>query len=83
MTPRLTIEQREAIRLHVGPVPVEDEQTRQVYFIVDRATLEALRQDADREAIRKGISDMEAGRVLTLAQLDERIRERLGLRTSA
>ena len=34
----------------------------------------ALRLDADREAIRQGIADMEAGRVVTLEVLDARIR---------
>jgi predicted transcriptional regulator len=33
----------------------------------------------DRAAIREGIADMEAGRVLTLEELDARIRAKLGL----
>jgi predicted transcriptional regulator len=36
-----------------------------------------LRQDADRQAIREGIADMEAGRVVTLEELDARIQARL------
>jgi hypothetical protein len=77
MTLKLTNEQRDAIKRGRCPVPVEDEQTHEVYFLVDKATLETLRQDADRQAIREGIADMEAGRVVTLEELDARIQARL------
>ena len=77
MTLELTNEQRDAIKRDPCPVPVEDEQTHEVYFLVDKATLETLRQDADRQAIREGIADMEAGRVVTLEELDARIQARL------
>ena len=77
MTLKLTNEQRDALKRHPCPVPVEDEQTHEVYFLVDKATLETLRQDADRQAIREGIADMEAGRVVTLEELDARIQARL------
>lgn len=73
MTPKLTSEQREALKQSLGPVPVEDEQTHEVYFLVDRTTLEG----SDRAAIRQGIVDMEAGRVLTLEELDERIQAKI------
>jgi hypothetical protein len=73
MTPKLTNEQREALKEGAGLVPVEDDQTHQVYFLVDRITL----GNADRDAIREGIADMEAGRVLTLDELDARIRSRI------
>ena len=69
MTPKLTSEQLEALRTDGAPLPVEDEHTKQVYFLVDRATLES----ADRDSIRRGIADMEAGRVITLEELDARI----------
>ena len=46
-------------------------------FLVDKGTLETLQQDADRQAIRQGIADMEAGRVVTLEELDARIQARL------
>jgi predicted transcriptional regulator len=69
MTPKLTSEQLEALRADGAPLPVEDESTKQVYFLVDRATLES----ADRDSIRRGIADMEAGRVITLEELDARI----------
>jgi hypothetical protein len=73
MTPKLTSEQREALKQSAGPIPVEDEQTHEVYFLVNRSTLE----NADRAAIRRGIADMEAGRVLTLEELDARIQNKL------
>ena len=69
MTPKLTVEQRDALKQAGSPIPVEDEQTHQVYFLVDKMTLES----ADRDAIRRGIADMESGRVLTLDELDARI----------
>ena len=56
---------------------VEDDQTQKAYFLVDEVTLETLRHDADREAIRQGIADMEAGRVITLDELDARIQDRI------
>lgn len=79
MTPKITEEQRAALSGHVGPLPIEDEQTQQVFFLLDQASLDKLQREADRAAIREGIADMEAGRVLTLEQLDSRIRATLGL----
>jgi hypothetical protein len=38
---------------------------------------EALRAQADRQAIAQAVADLEAGRVLTLEQLDERVRRAL------
>jgi hypothetical protein len=70
MTAKLTSEQRAALIGHEGSLPVEDDQTQQVYFLVDEATLNKLQREADRAAIRDEIADMEAGRVLTLEQLD-------------
>jgi predicted transcriptional regulator len=79
MTPKLTVEQRDALKQQGSPLPVEDEQTHQVYFLVDKVTLES----ADRDAIRRGIADMEAGRVLTLEELDARIQRRIRAAKSA
>jgi predicted transcriptional regulator len=61
------------------PLPVEDEQSNQIYFLVDKTTIES----ADRDAIRRGIADMEAGRVLTLEELDARIQARIRKSKSA
>ena len=79
MTPKLTAEQREALERSDGPVLVEDEQTHRVYFLVDESTLSALQQQEDLCAIQDGIADMEAGRVVTLEELDARLRARLNL----
>ena len=83
MTPKLTAEQREALDHSDGPVPVEDEKTKRIYFLVDPTTLETLRAQEDLAAIREGIADAEAGRVITLEELDRRIRSRLGLQPKA
>jgi len=75
MAPKLTSEQRAALKQDGAPVRVEDDETHQVYFLVDKVTLES----ADREAIRQGIADMEAGRVAPLDEVMARIRTNLGL----
>ena len=41
------------------------------------SALSALRQQEDQAAVREGIADMEAARVLTLHELDARIQARL------
>jgi predicted transcriptional regulator len=82
MPPKITPEQREALGHSIGPVLVEDEQTRRVYFLVDPSTLETLQRQEDLAAIRDGIADMEAGRVAPLAEVMERIRSNLGLAKS-
>ena len=79
MMPKLTAEQRAALSGHLGPLPIEDEQTQRVFFLLDQVTLDNLQREAGRAAIRDGIADMEAGRLLTLEQLDARIRAKLGL----
>ena len=73
MAPKITEEQRDALKQLGSPLPVEDDQTNQVYFLVDKATLAS----ADHDAIRRGIADMEAGRGLTLEELDARIQARI------
>ncbi len=82
MTPKITPEQREALGHSNGPVLVEDEQTRRVYFLADPSTMETLQRQEDLAAIRAGIADMEAGRVAPLAEVMERIRSNLGLAKS-
>jgi hypothetical protein len=83
MIPKLSSEQREALKRDGGPLQVEDDQTHQVYFLVDKGMLDSLRNDADREAIRQGIVDMEAGRVVTLEELDARIQAKIQRSQSA
>jgi predicted transcriptional regulator len=82
MRPKLTAEQRAALKECDGPVLVEDEQTNRVYYLVDEPTFTSLKQQEDLAAIREGIADMEAGRIVTLEELDTRIRCRLGLEAS-
>ena len=77
--PKLTAEQRAALAGHIGPLPIEDDQSQRVFFLIDQQTLDKLQREADQAAIRDGIADMEVGRVLTLEQLDTRIRATLGL----
>jgi hypothetical protein len=79
MTPKLTAEQREALNQTDGPVPVEDGETQRLYFLIDESRLNALEEHEDLTAIREGIADMEAGRVVSLDELDVRIRARLSL----
>lgn len=79
MTPKLTPEQREALAHSDGLVLVEDEQTKEVYFLVDASTMNALEWQQDLEAIREGIADVEAGRVAPLDEALARIRANLGL----
>lgn len=79
MTPKLTPEQCAALDRSNGPLAVEDERTNRVYYVVDESTFASLQQQEDIAAIHEGIADMEAGRVVTLDELDVRIRARLGL----
>jgi predicted transcriptional regulator len=73
---KLTHEQCEALDRSDGPLAVEDERTHRIYYVVDEPTLAGLQRQADLAAIREGIADMEAGRVVTLEELDARIRGR-------
>ena len=77
MSIKLTSEQRAALESSDGLVAVEDEVNKRLYFLVDESTLANLKLRDDEIAIREGIADMEAGRVVTLEELDRRIRARL------
>ena len=79
MSLKLTTEQCEALRCVDGPVPVENEQTRELYFIVDKSTLDELQQQQDLAAIREGLADVAAGRVQPLRESIAEIRKNLGL----
>jgi hypothetical protein len=79
MTPKMTPEQRDAVRSTLGPVPIEDDVTNKTYFIVDSQTLESYRRQEDLVAIREGLDDVAAGRVSPLDESIARIREQLGL----
>lgn len=75
MTVKLTAEQRQALNASTGPVPVEDEETHELFFLIDQGMLDEFRRQGDREAIRAGIADLEAGRLLTLEELDARVQQ--------
>ncbi len=84
MTPKLSEDQRQALRDHLGgPITVEDDQTRKRYVLVDRVlhdqAMLALRRQEDLAAIQAGIGDMEAGNVVTFEEVDARIRAKLGM----
>ncbi|HUY89886.1 MAG TPA: hypothetical protein VMV10_14215 [Pirellulales bacterium] len=79
MAPKLTPEQREALDRSDGPVLVEDEQTKEVYFLVNASTMNAWQRQQDLEAIREGIAGVEAGRVAPLDEALARIPAKLGL----
>jgi predicted transcriptional regulator len=79
MTPKLTPEQRDALVHSDGPVLVEDEQTKEVYFLVNASTMSAWQRQQDLEAIREGIADVETGRVAPLDEALAWIRGNLGL----
>jgi predicted transcriptional regulator len=79
MTPKMTPEQREAVRSAMGPVPIEDDVTNETYFIVNSETMEVLRRQEDLAAIREGLDDITAGRVSPLDESIARIRSQLGL----
>jgi predicted transcriptional regulator len=84
MMPKLSEDQREALRNHPsGSIVVEDEQTQQRYVLVERGiherAMQALQQQEDLAAIPAGINDMEAGNVVTFEEVDARIRAKLGI----
>lgn len=83
MTPKLTDEMREALsRSAGGPVEVEDDQTHQVYVIIDqdlhRRSVQAIKMQEDVAAIHAGFEAAAKGRVAPLEEVDARIREKLG-----
>lgn len=84
---KLSQEQREAIHRQGAPVEVEDEETRKVYVIVEgallRRAMQALEGNDALDAIRAGIADLEAERVVPFADIDARLRKKLGLPASA
>ncbi len=84
MNPRLSPEQRQAITERQGqPIPLEpDDQTQQVYVLVEQQTFDrarqALAEREDLESIRRGIEQMKDGKGRPLAEVDADIRQKLG-----
>ncbi len=81
MNPKLTQEQLDALHANEGDVRVTDPTTQRVYVLVDddthRRAMDALRRQEDLKAVRAGIDDIEAGRVLPAAEAHARVREQL------
>ncbi|MBS0262935.1 MAG: hypothetical protein JSS02_13405 [Planctomycetes bacterium] len=86
MRARLTAEQRSAIRRQGGILELEDEETNRLYVIVDselhHRAMKALEERDVQQAIQAGIDDLEAGRVVPFAEVDARLRRKLGLPTA-
>jgi hypothetical protein len=87
MTAKLTKEL--AAALHAtgeSELEVVDPDTQRLYFVVDaevhRQAMEALRRQQDRDAISRGIVEMEAGAGTSLEEAFDDIRANLGLRRS-
>ena len=79
---KLTEEQRAALQKNPEGVSCEDTTTRRVYFLVDeqvhRRAMQALKQQQDLEAIRRGVAQMEAGGGTSLQETREQLAQELG-----
>lgn len=78
---KLTEEQRAALQQQPEGVACEDSVTQRLYFLVDaelhQRAMDALRQVQDLTAIEQGISDMEAGRMMSVEESRARTEEAL------
>ena len=83
MTPKLTAEQRAALLERGSPIAVEDDETHQMYFLVDPRMLNALESEADLCALRDGIADADAGRLQPLDEVARRVEASVRARFSA
>jgi hypothetical protein len=83
MAPKLTQEQRDAIKQRGGSIEIEDDETRKIYVLIEgdlhHRAMQALEEHDARRAIRAGIDELESGRVVPFADVDARLRKRLGL----
>jgi hypothetical protein len=81
MTHKLTDELRQALGQSGGPLEVRDEESQKVYVIselgVFQRAMQALQTQENHAAIQSGIDAMHAGDLITLDELDSRIRSRL------
>jgi len=87
MIPKLTPEQLTALRAFGDkPLTVRDPETNQVYVLVDsiqhERAMDALRKLEDLEAIQKGISDVESGRIAAASEAFDRVANKLHSRYS-
>lgn len=64
MTPKLTNEQREAALERLGqPIPVEDEQTREIWYLVKEADAPNVIDNWTRVELQKGFDAIDRGEV--------------------
>ena len=82
----LTEEQKVALQQNPDGVSCEDTTTRRVYFLVEeqihRRAMQALKQQQDLEAIRRGVAQMEAGGGTSLRETREQLAQELGFSAS-
>ena len=83
MKTKLSEEQRRALTTHPDGIEVEDAQTQKLYFLTDadqhHRAIDALKKQENLDAIQCGIDDMEAGQVIPFKEVDQRIRNKLGI----
>ena len=82
MTLKLTKELIDALNAGgINSLEVEDPDSNRTYVVVDAETyhqaIEALHRQQDRDAIAKGLSQMEAGEGIPIAEAREQTRQHL------
>ena len=82
MALKLTKELRDALNADgINSLEVEDPDSDRTYVVVEaetyRQAMEALRRQQDRDAIAKGLFQMEAGEGIPLAEAREQTRQHL------
>lgn len=82
MTPKLTNEQVEALHQAGDEMPILDPSTNKFYVVVEqsvhiqaKAALQR-QQDEDLTAIREGIEDVKAGRVMPLEEAHQEVKRK-------
>lgn len=82
---KLTREQTEEVALHPDGVECQGEGTEKVFILMDADVLRRMRKTLYQKdvhtSIAAGITDMEAGRMLTAQEADDRVRTECGLPT--
>lgn len=80
---RLTREQTEAVERHPQGVRCEGDGTARTFVLIDEDVMDrlkrALYQKDVHDSIAAGIADMEAGRTMSLDEVDAGIRDELGI----
>ncbi|MCG8586497.1 MAG: hypothetical protein MI757_17445 [Pirellulales bacterium] len=83
MTTKLPTELQELVKQKPTKVRLEDDQTNDVYVVIDEEThrkaMRALQEKEDHEAIAEGIRQMERGEGRPLSEVDADMRKKLNL----